>query len=263
MSNIRQYSTFLFVFFLLGLLVFSVSLSASAMPTFDEPVHGGPLPVDQSTDRSAQQATPIPPTTDGTQEIQTLLYLPLVFDQEIIVLPTETPIPPDNTPVPPTLTPTPSSSSGVPDDVACMLIVTRTAWYEFCETKGNSVRTELRNDEDTGALIGIDISITTDNTPPVHYAASVDFINAETGRLLGYTASVSGDDTSAYSLNVSHQYNEFGGLIGSAATKVYASGETYTLDITPCERGTSWSGYDALVTGNGLTAEPYSIGDCS
>ncbi len=102
-----------------------------------------------------------------------------------------------------------------------------------------------------------------DSQGVVIYQASIDIQRDQYGRIASYGGAVSGSGFPAFTENITNVYDQFGKVERADVIKTYtASGDTYTMDFTPCWLGDSWSGYRVKVWGGGYNGEEFVVGDC-
>jgi hypothetical protein len=187
-------------------------------------------------------------TTNSAEN--TLIYLPSTMNN--FTWPTPPP-----TPEPPT------------DNVPCLLVlankISSFGGFEiqaYC-VDGSTISVEWRYDSTTGAVNGFDLTIE-DDQAAIIYEASVDIVRDQFGRVGSYSAAVTGADFPPFTETITNQYDSFGKVIAADVTKVYTgSSDTYTMDLTPCTLGDSWSGYQVNVWGGALNGDLFVIGDCN
>jgi len=79
------------------------------------------------------------------------------------------------------------------------------------------------------------------------YMAAID-TEISNAKVLSYTGTVSGDDFATYTQSVINEYDLSGQLTGAKVIKTYSgSGETHTMQLTPCGPSERWSGYKVKI----------------
>jgi len=167
----------------------------------------------------------------------------------------------------PTDTPTPIPT---PTNIPCLLVLAQKigSYGGFkillgCVTGELSCTTTWRYDPTTGAINGFDLACE-NGQGAIIYQASIDIQRDQFGRIRSYGGTVSGPDFPAFTETIVNEYDQFGKVARADVTKVYtASGDTYTMDLTPCWLGDSWSGYRVKVWGGGYDGEELIVGNCN
>lgn len=155
------------------------------------------------------------------------------------------------------------------DNIPCLLVLAKKissfAGFEiqaYC-VDGSTIAVEWRYDSTTGAVNGFDLTISNSQAVTI-YEASVDIVRDQFGRVGSYSGEVSGKGFSPFNETIINQYDSFGKVIAADVTKTYTgSGNTYTMDLTPCSLGDSWSGYQVNVWGGSYNGDLFVVGDCS
>jgi hypothetical protein len=284
----------------MGMTIDNISLDvespATITPTFtSSPTNtptNTPVPPDTATPTNTTTHTPAPshtPTetltpTDIPVTTQLKYYLPAFASlptptsgppPTLTSTPTSTPSStPTNTPTnTPTSTPTNTPTNTPPplppdSNIPCLLVLAQKlsipGGFEiqaYC-VSGSVIEVQWRYDPVTGAISGFDLTIR-DNQDNIIYEASIDIERDQFGRVDSYSGTVSGVDFSSFTESIVNEYDALGKVIGADVTKVYTgSGDTYTMDLTPCPLGDSWSGYQVNIWGGPYDGDLFVMGEC-
>jgi hypothetical protein len=130
----------------------------------------------------------------------------------------------------------------------------------------NAVKRNINVEYDQYGRINKILLDALDSSDTLIYSAVMTLEYDQFGRISEYSGPVSGLDFPAFTQNLLIEYNSQGSIVSQKGDKTYdASGKIYAMNVYEICGGTysPTTGYKVKVTGNGLSDEDFTVGNCS